>query len=89
MSSNNKVYKIYIYEVCHSPLSPIWWFHHPYGTISTLTREAIVKPLKYSHLTSRHFHRYKAHNVLPKSLVPIGKEKFPFKTTIFSKLSIL
>jgi hypothetical protein len=92
MPSNNKDYKRYIYEVRHSPLSPLWLFHGPYGTISTLTREAIVKPLKYGHLTSRHFHRYKAYNALPKSVMPIGKEKFRFKNTIFSifsKLSIL
>ncbi len=84
MPSNNKIYKRYIYEVRHSPLSPLWWFHGLYHTILTLTRAAIVKPLKYGHLTSRHFHLYKAYNALPKSLVAIGKEKFRFKNTIFS-----
>ncbi len=73
MPSNNKIYKNYIYEVRHSSLPHLWWFHGPYGAISTLTREAIIKPLKYDHLTSRHFHRYKAYNALPKSLVSIGK----------------
>jgi hypothetical protein len=89
MPSNNKVYKKYIYEVRHSLLSPLWSFHGPYDTISALTREAIIKSLKYGHLKSRHFHRYKAYNALPKSLVPISKEKFRFKNTIFSIFSKL
>jgi len=62
---------------------PQWWFHGPSGTISSLIRQAFVKPSKYGQLTNRLFHRYKAYNALLKSLVSVGKEKLRFENTIF------
>ena len=73
----------------YSSLSSQWWFHGPSGTISSLIRQAIVKPSKHDQLISKYFHRYKAYKAPQKSLVSAGKEKFRFKDTIFSSFSTL